>query len=607
MSRSSSSVPLPRSRTIDGLEGFGNITVRPAISATDRAQVRQLLTRGYAVLASPGTSIDDLERDLYPEVPQPGMNEFTSVAFEGEEILGTSSMHWSTFSDPNAPPVDALTRFRHPCTWDAHFGCSVKLVGEMGRLAMCERMQRPEHRSAEVAIYRELVQLLKEQAELVGLTRLISIMPRSTRRLTFATGHRFWPIEECGLALEEPGNQALFTKYRRYWLPERAGLAPVLFQFETLADADHARAVACAAARPGQQSTDVRLLGLAHVLPTKVVTNDFFVASGEVNEQWIVERTGVQTRHWVDDHEYASTLGQRAAADALRAAGLKATDVDVLICTTVTPEQPLPSTACLIQAKIGAAKAAAFDVSAACSGFVYGSWLAQQILVADPAKIVLLVSVDVLSPFVRHSSVRTAVLFGDGAAAAVFGRGRQGMRLLDIAIGSDGSKGHLLTIPAGGSRLPASAATIERGLHSVQMEGPALFKLAVEQMTSASSDLLVRCGLEAKDVGLLVAHQANRRIIEAVAQRLQLDPKRVFVNIDQVGNTASASIPIALDRALAQGLAKQGDLVLLAAFGGGVTWGCALMEVCREPIAGHEALLTDRQIGTTGPYVTTLE
>ena len=324
---------------------------------------------------------------------------------------------------------------------------------------------------------------------------------------------------------------------------------------------------------------NVAILGTAHVLPSKVIGNDTFTSSGAVTDEWIMARTGIRERRQAGPEEHASLLGTQAAQAAMKQAGIGVNDLDAIICTTVTPEMLLPSTACQIQAHLGAKKAAAFDLVAACSGFLYGAWVARGLLAASTKpQNILVASVDYITRIVTKSNVKTSVLFGDGAAAAIFSNVPHGPQLIDVEVASDGAAAELLYIPAGGSGQPFTDELIESGQTSVQMNGPALFRLAVERMTESSLNILHKHGYTIDDVDVFVPHQANLRIIEAVGQRLRIAPEKVVINVDTVGNTASASIPIALDQASKSGKIKSGDLVLMAAFGGGLTWGAALVE-----------------------------
>ena len=323
----------------------------------------------------------------------------------------------------------------------------------------------------------------------------------------------------------------------------------------------------------------VAILGTAHALPKKVIGNDVFTASGAVTDEWIMARTGIRERRQAGPDEHASVLSTQAALSAMAQAGICAGDLDAIICTTVTPEMLLPSTACQIQAHLGAKKAAAFDLVAACSGFLYGAWVARGLLAAsNKPQNILVANVDYITRIVTKSNVKTSVLFGDGAAAAVFSNVPHGPQLIDVEVASDGAAAELLYIPAGGSRDPFTDELHESGQTSVHMNGPALFRLAVERMTESSLSILHKHGYTIDDVDVFVPHQANLRIIEAVGQRLRIPAEKVVINVDTIGNTASASIPIALDQAVRAGRIKPGNLVLMAAFGGGLTWGAALAE-----------------------------
>ena len=328
-----------------------------------------------------------------------------------------------------------------------------------------------------------------------------------------------------------------------------------------------------------RQGLNVAILGTAHALPQKIIGNDTFTASGAVTDEWIMARTGIRERRQAGPDEHASILGTQAAHGAMQQAGIGAADLDVIICTTVTPEMLLPSTACQIQAHLGAKKAAAFDLVAACSGFLYGAWVARGLLAASTkSQHILVANVDYITRIVTQSNVKTSVLFGDGAAAAIFSNVPHGPQLIDVEVASDGAAAELLYIPAGGSGQPFTNELLESGQTSVQMNGPALFRLAVERMTESALAILHKHGYTIDDVDVFVPHQANLRIIEAVGQRLRIAPEKVVINVDTIGNTASASIPIALDQAARSGKIKPGNLVLMAAFGGGLTWGAALVE-----------------------------
>jgi 3-oxoacyl-[acyl-carrier-protein] synthase III len=320
-----------------------------------------------------------------------------------------------------------------------------------------------------------------------------------------------------------------------------------------------------------------RIVGTGSYLPAKVLTNHELERMVETNDEWIVSRTGIRERRIAADHEATSDLSYHAAQRALEAAGLRARDLDLVGVATLTPDAPLPATAVYLQHRLGAKKAAAFDVMAACTGFIYGLAVVDGLIRTGVAKNCLLVGAEVLSRFLNWEDRGTCIIFGDGAGAAVLvpTHGRHG--LLSTHLYADGGQADLLCIPGGGSRIPASREALEQKLHCVHMKGNETFKLAVKGMAQAATAALAANDVTAADIALLVPHQANIRIIEATAQRLHLPMSRVFVNIERYGNTSGATVPIALDEAVREGRAAPGDLVLLDAFGAGFTWGSALI------------------------------
>ncbi|HEY6000066.1 MAG TPA: beta-ketoacyl-ACP synthase III [bacterium] len=320
-----------------------------------------------------------------------------------------------------------------------------------------------------------------------------------------------------------------------------------------------------------------RIVGTGSYLPEKVLTNRDLERIVETSDEWIVTRTGIRERRVAAPHEATSDLAYQAALRALEAAGLRARDLDLIVVATLTPDAPLPATAVYLQHRLGAKKAAAFDIAAACTGFIYGLAVVDGLVRTGVAKNCLLVGAEVLSRVMNWEDRGTCIIFGDGAGAAVLvpSHGRSG--LLSTHLYADGGQADLLCIPGGGSRIPASREAIEQKLHCVHMKGNETFKLAVKGMAQAAEAALEANGVGAADIALLVPHQANIRIIEATAQRLHLPLSRVFVNIDRYGNTSGATIPIALDEAVREGRAAAGDLVLLDAFGAGFTWGSALI------------------------------
>jgi 3-oxoacyl-[acyl-carrier-protein] synthase-3 len=316
-----------------------------------------------------------------------------------------------------------------------------------------------------------------------------------------------------------------------------------------------------------------RIVGTGSAVPDKVLTNHDLEQMVDTTDEWITTRTGIKERRIAADGEYTSTLATRAARNALAMADVSPAELDMIIVATVTPDYPFPSTATLLQNNLGAEKASAFDISAACSGFVYGLSIADKFIRTGSAKTVLVVGAEILTRIVDWSDRNSCLLFGDGAGAVVL-RGDAGESgILDSFMKSDGSHWELLYQPAPGNRHPASHAVVDERLTFIRMQGNEVFKLAVRAMEDAALQVLSAGGLTCADIDLFIPHQANRRIIDAIGKRLGLPDDKVYVNIDRFGNTSSASIPIALDEANRKGLIKTGDLLLLDAFGGGLAWG----------------------------------
>lgn len=318
--------------------------------------------------------------------------------------------------------------------------------------------------------------------------------------------------------------------------------------------------------------------GVGSAAPEKVLTNFDLQEIVDTSDEWIRTRSGITRRHIAVEGESSGTLGAQAARRALEDAHLAPSDVDFILVATVTPERFFPSTACYIQDVLGANRAGALDINAACSGFIYGLALADLLVLSGKYEHVLLVATETLSRITDWTDRTTCVLFGDGAGAAVIGRSPGSDRgILATYLASDGSKGDLLYMPGGGSRLPPSHETIEQGMHYIKMNGRELFKAAVQAMGDAAMYLLDAAGLKGEDLDLLIPHQANIRIIQATAKRMGLSMERVFVDLDEYGNTSAASIGIALDEAKRSGRLQPGDLVGMVAFGGGLTWASALL------------------------------
>lgn len=320
------------------------------------------------------------------------------------------------------------------------------------------------------------------------------------------------------------------------------------------------------------------ILGTGHSYPEGVLTNEDLERMVETSDEWIMSRTGIKQRHKAAEGEYTSMFAVAASRKAIEAAKVDPAEIGLVICATVTPDQILPSTGCLIQAELGANRAAAFDLAAACSGFLYGLTMANQMIRSGQTRYALVIGAEVLTRYVDYTDRSTCVIFGDGAGAAVLGPTDDDRGILATRIYSDGRFAEQLFSPGGGTRIPPTAETLAGGLHYFKMRGNELFKVAVRSMTDVSREVLEEAGYKADDVKLFIPHQANQRITDAVADKLKVDSSRVYSNIAYHGNTSAASIPIGLDECVEAGKVSTGDLVLLASFGGGVTWGAVLMK-----------------------------
>jgi 3-oxoacyl-[acyl-carrier-protein] synthase-3 len=321
----------------------------------------------------------------------------------------------------------------------------------------------------------------------------------------------------------------------------------------------------------------VGILGTGSYIPDKVLTNSDLEKMVDTTDEWIVSRTGIRTRRIADEKMATSDLATKAALEAIKDADISAEEIDLIIVATVTPDMNFPSTACIVQKNIGAKNAAAFDLEAGCSGFIYGLTVGKQFISNGIYKWVLVIGAETLSKIVDWSDRNTCVLFGDGGGAAVLGPTEEGMGILSVYIGADGEGGDFLTMPAGGSKNPASLATIEEQLHCIKMEGNEVFRFATRIMNNASQKALELSGHSLEDINYLVPHQANLRIIEAAAKKLNLPMNKVHVNLDRLGNMSAASIPVALDEAVKQGRINKGDLVAIVGFGAGLTWGASIL------------------------------
>ncbi len=318
--------------------------------------------------------------------------------------------------------------------------------------------------------------------------------------------------------------------------------------------------------------------GIGAYAPEKILTNFDREKIVDTSDEWIKERTGIERRHILEEGRTNSDMAFEASKIALKNANILAEDIDAIIVATITADSPFPSTACRLQSLLGAVNAAAFDIAATCSGFIFGLILAEGLIDSGQAKNVLVLGSEVLSRFVDWEDRATCVLFGDGAGAAVLSESDGTKGILASFKKSDGRLGHLLNLPGTGATHPATHEMVDQRLQFIKMEGREVFKHAVKTMVEAARQCLNKAGLTSKDIQMLVPHQANMRIIDAVAKRLKLPDEKVYVNLQEYGNTSAASIPIALFQALSEGRIKEGDRVLLVAFGGGFTWGASLIQ-----------------------------
>lgn len=322
----------------------------------------------------------------------------------------------------------------------------------------------------------------------------------------------------------------------------------------------------------------VGVLGTGACLPERVLTNRDLEGMVDTSDRWILERTGVRERRLVQPGQAASDLATDAARRALAACGLDAADVELIVVATVTPDSTCPPTACHVQRKLGAPRAAGFDLSAACSGFANALCVAHHMIGSGSFANALVIGVDVLSSITDYTDRNTCVLFGDGAGAVVLGAEPTDHVLLDHVIGIDGTGTDLIEVPAGGSARPTSQETLDRREHFIRLEGRKVFRFAVGKICEVVNRLAERNGIAVEDIDVLIPHQANLRILEAAAEKLGFPMSKVVVNVDRFGNTSSASIPMALDEAVRAGRLRRGDLVCTVAFGGGLSWGGSLIE-----------------------------
>lgn len=317
----------------------------------------------------------------------------------------------------------------------------------------------------------------------------------------------------------------------------------------------------------------VGITGVGMALPERVLTNDEIATFVDTSDQWIQQRTGIRERRVAAPHEASSDFAIPAARQAMAEAGVSADQIDLIIVGTVTPDHIFPSTACIVQEALGCTRAAAMDISVACPGFIYGLVVAQNMIATGAYQCALVVGVELLSKLVNWKDRSTCVLFGDAAGAAIVQPVSSGKGILSSILGAEGAGGPHLIVPAGGTRTPATPASVAAGEHYVKMNGQEVYRFAVRVMNESVTAVLEKAGLTVSDLDLLIPHQANTRIIEGAMKRLEIGPEKVVINLDRYGNTSSASIPVALREALDAGRVKDGDVVVLVSFGAGLTWG----------------------------------
>jgi len=322
---------------------------------------------------------------------------------------------------------------------------------------------------------------------------------------------------------------------------------------------------------------NVGIIGTGSYLPEQEMTNFDLEKIVDTSDEWIRTRTGIESRRIADENTATSDLAYKAAEKAMEAAGVTADQIDLIIVGTLTPDHIIPSTACIVQEKLGAKNAAAFDLEAACSGFVYGLTIAQQFITTGMYNHVLVIGAETMSKILDFEDRKTCVLFGDGAGAVVLGPVGENRGIMSMDLGADGSGGPALMVPAGGTRMPATAQSVLDRLHYLTMDGSEVFKFAVRTMPMTSQRAIEKAGLTVDDIDFLVPHQANTRIIKSALKRLKFPMEKVYINLERVGNMSAASIPVALDEAVRAGKIKENDNVVLVGFGAGLTWGSCVI------------------------------
>lgn len=317
----------------------------------------------------------------------------------------------------------------------------------------------------------------------------------------------------------------------------------------------------------------VGITGVGKYIPEDVLTNQELSKMVDTSDEWIMERTGIRERRIAKADVATSDLGTEAARAALKDANVKPEEIDLIIVATATPDHAFPSTACIIQKNLGLINAAAFDLSAACSGFVYGLATGSSFISSGAYKKILVIGAEVFSKIINWKDRNTCILFGDGAGACVLERCEDGYGILSFDLGADGNGGDCLIVPAGGSRIPTTSETVDKDLQYVQMDGKEVFKFGARIMEKATRNALEKANLTTEDLDFLVPHQANIRIIESAAKKLKINSEKLCINLDKYGNMSSASIPVTLEEVVKENRIKKGDIVVLVGFGAGLTWG----------------------------------
>ena len=322
----------------------------------------------------------------------------------------------------------------------------------------------------------------------------------------------------------------------------------------------------------------VGIKSAGYFVPEDIVTNSYFTQLDDISEEWITSRTGICTRRKASNGESTSDMAYKAAKAALKHASMSPDELDFIILATSSPDMFFPSTACIVQDKLGAVKAGAFDLSAACAGFIYGLHAGYSMVASGLYNNVMVIGAETLTRFVNWENKETSVLFGDGAGCVIISPAENGKEIIHCEVGADGSGASILTLPAGGSRRPASEETVSDKLHYINMNGKETYKACIRNMTDNISSVLSKCNLQISDIDILITHQANKRIIEAISKKLRVPEDKVYVNVTYFGNTAAASIPIGLAECMEQNKFKEDNIILLSTFGAGLTWGTCVIK-----------------------------